>query len=174
MDSSTLATRASTRNDVTLNFSTEHLRLCHIFTYNALRLCICSQAVGTSTADSGATDPACIGKTSAFFVGVAVMARIAIDVVLLPSQAIAETAIKANRQLPARSGDRIILDKENCLPHITIGYGELSHFLFPEEFTASKLALCHLGNHCTCRRVLASFALPGAGPSVFDPKSGIV
>jgi len=228
---------------------------------------------------------------SAFFVGVAVMARIAIDVVLLPSQAMAETAIKANRQLPPRAGDRIILDKENCLPHIslamgciekkdigeinrilqeiagrcalgslkvvgihvgtnsagekvsafqiertkalqslheevmqrlmpylshdvpaaqgpvgdmvlgptvcestlrwirdypekssferffphiTIGYGELGHFSFPVEFTASKLALCHLGNHCTCRKILASSALPGAAASAFDPKSGIL
>jgi 2'-5' RNA ligase len=41
-------------------------------------------------------------------------------------------------------------------PHITIGYGELSNFSsFPIKFAASKLALCHLGNHCTCRRVLA-------------------
>jgi 2'-5' RNA ligase len=45
-------------------------------------------------------------------------------------------------------------------PHITIGYGELSNFLsFPIKFAASKLALCHLGNHCTCRRVLASVEL---------------
>src|SRR4030042_6810756 len=196
------------------------------------------------------------------------MAKIAIDLALLPSQAMAQTAIKANRQLPARSDDRIILDKENCLPHIslamgcigkkdigeigrilqeiagrcalgalkvvgihvgtnsagekvsvfqiertkalqslheevlqrlmpylshnvtadmvleptvcestlrwirdypekssferffphiTIGYGELGHFSFPEEFTASKLALYHLGNPCTCRQILASF-----------------
>jgi 2'-5' RNA ligase len=45
-------------------------------------------------------------------------------------------------------------------PHITIGYGELSKFLsFPIKFAASKLVLCHLGNHCTCRRVLASVEL---------------
>jgi 2'-5' RNA ligase len=45
-------------------------------------------------------------------------------------------------------------------PHITIGYGELSNFLsFPIKFAASKLALCYLGNHCTCRRVLASVEL---------------
>jgi len=45
-------------------------------------------------------------------------------------------------------------------PHITIGYGELSNLpAFPIKFTASRLALCHLGNHCTCRRVLASVEL---------------
>jgi 2'-5' RNA ligase len=45
-------------------------------------------------------------------------------------------------------------------PHITIGYGELSNFLsFPIKFTASKLALCHLGEHCTCRGILASIEL---------------
>jgi len=44
---------------------------------------------------------------------------------------------------------------ENFFPHITIGYGQLEEFPFSAEFTASKLALCHLGNHCTCRKVLA-------------------
>jgi 2'-5' RNA ligase len=41
-------------------------------------------------------------------------------------------------------------------PHITIGYGRIEGGEFPIEFNASKLALCHLGNHCTCRRILAS------------------
>ncbi len=41
-------------------------------------------------------------------------------------------------------------------PHITIGYGEIYNFSFPIKFTVSKLALCHLGNHCTCRIILAS------------------
>lgn len=45
-------------------------------------------------------------------------------------------------------------------PHITIGYGEVSNLPpFPIKFTVSRLALCHLGNHCTCRRVLASVEL---------------
>jgi 2'-5' RNA ligase len=41
-------------------------------------------------------------------------------------------------------------------PHITIGYGEVEEQEFPIEFSVSKLALCHLGNHCTCRKILAS------------------
>jgi len=45
---------------------------------------------------------------------------------------------------------------ENFFPHITIGYGQLDEFPFTAEFNASKLALCHLGNHCTCRKVLAA------------------
>jgi hypothetical protein len=45
---------------------------------------------------------------------------------------------------------------ENFFPHITIGYGQADDFSFTAEFTASKLALCHLGNHCTCRKVLAA------------------
>ena len=44
---------------------------------------------------------------------------------------------------------------ENFFPHITIGYGQMDDFTFTAEFTASKLALCHLGNHCTCKKVLA-------------------
>ena len=41
-------------------------------------------------------------------------------------------------------------------PHITIGYGEISNLSFPVKFAASKLALCQLGNECTCRKILAS------------------
>lgn len=47
-------------------------------------------------------------------------------------------------------------------PHITIGYGEAEDRAFPIEFSASKLALCHLGNHCTCRNILASIELETA------------
>ena len=56
---------------------------------------------------------------------------------------------------------------EKFFPHITIGYGEICDLPFgsreagclPMKFTASKLALCHLGNHCTCRKILASSEL---------------
>jgi 2'-5' RNA ligase len=47
----------------------------------------------------------------------------------------------------------------NFFPHITIGYGEIENQPFPIKFAASKLALCHLGNHCTCRKVLVSIEL---------------
>jgi len=52
---------------------------------------------------------------------------------------------------------------ENFFPHITIGYGEIDNFPFPVKFTASRLALCHLGNHCTCRMVLISTKLKRRG-----------
>jgi len=47
----------------------------------------------------------------------------------------------------------------NFLPHITIGYGKIAGQSFPRQFAVSKLALCHLGNHCTCRKILASIDL---------------
>jgi hypothetical protein len=48
----------------------------------------------------------------------------------------------------------------NFLPHITIGYGRIENVpSFPIEFNASRLAVCHLGNHCTCRKILISVDL---------------
>jgi len=44
-------------------------------------------------------------------------------------------------------------------PHITVGYGEIANRPVSVEFKASKLALCHLGNHCTCREILVSIEL---------------
>jgi len=48
---------------------------------------------------------------------------------------------------------------DRFFPHITLGYGQLSEFPFPEKFTAERLALCHLGNHCTCKKILTSARL---------------
>ena len=48
---------------------------------------------------------------------------------------------------------------ENFSPHITIGFGETDKVEVPIKFAASKLALCHLGNHCTYRKVLVSTEL---------------
>ena len=48
---------------------------------------------------------------------------------------------------------------ENFFPHITIGYGQVENQVLPETFSASQLALCHLGNHCTCRKILVSIGL---------------
>jgi 2'-5' RNA ligase len=196
------------------------------------------------------------------------MSKKAVDVVLLPTEAMMDKAIKANRQLVERYGEKIVLNDENCLPHIslamgvvdekdiaaiekvleeiaagtslsdltivgvqtstnlagekvsvleverteqlrllheevmeelapfltsdvtadmlyepatvgrptlhwirnyranssfemfsphiTIGYGEVDDFPLLTKFAVSKLALCHLGNHCTCRKILAS------------------
>ena len=49
---------------------------------------------------------------------------------------------------------------ERFLPHITIGYGRIPEEpSFPIDFNVAEMALCHLGNHCTCRRVLTSVPL---------------
>jgi 2'-5' RNA ligase len=50
---------------------------------------------------------------------------------------------------------------ENFFPHITIGYGQIENQTLPVVFTASELALCHLGNHCTCKKILVSIKLIG-------------
>ena len=44
----------------------------------------------------------------------------------------------------------------NFSPHITIGYGDLSDRVLPVDFAVSRLAMCHLGNHCTCTTILWS------------------
>jgi len=48
---------------------------------------------------------------------------------------------------------------EKLFPHITIGYGQIENQVLPETFVASQLALCHLGGHCTCRKILVSIKL---------------
>lgn len=45
-------------------------------------------------------------------------------------------------------------------PHITVGRGELrAASAVPLVFRARRLALCRLGNHCTCAQVLAETRL---------------
>lgn len=44
-------------------------------------------------------------------------------------------------------------------PHITLGYGAVHEpMTFPIPCVPSALAICHLGNHCTCRRILTTIA----------------
>lgn len=50
---------------------------------------------------------------------------------------------------------------ENFFPHITVGYGQVESHVPPISFTPSELALCHVGNHCTCKKVLYSIKLKG-------------
>jgi len=44
-------------------------------------------------------------------------------------------------------------------PHITVGMGETDKFQMPIHFSASEIALCQLGNYCTCRKVILSSEL---------------
>ncbi|PIQ68763.1 MAG: hypothetical protein COV91_02325 [Candidatus Taylorbacteria bacterium CG11_big_fil_rev_8_21_14_0_20_46_11] len=48
-------------------------------------------------------------------------------------------------------------------PHITISVGGVTNMdvQFPVSFTASRLALCHLGNGNSCRKIFAEFTLTG-------------
>jgi hypothetical protein len=39
-------------------------------------------------------------------------------------------------------------------PHVTLGFGESASRQEPFEFEANRLAICHVGNFNTCRRVL--------------------
>ena len=48
---------------------------------------------------------------------------------------------------------------ENFFPHITLGYGEIKLEPLPISFVVPKIALCHLGNDCTCKKVLAAAEL---------------
>lgn len=51
---------------------------------------------------------------------------------------------------------------ENFWPHITIGYAKEnagSEKIEPFTFTASRLAICHLGDYCTCKKILTEARL---------------
>ena len=49
--------------------------------------------------------------------------KIAVDVVLLPPDEIMEKAIAVNQALINTFNNKIILDKQNCLPHISLAMG---------------------------------------------------
>ena len=51
------------------------------------------------------------------------MSRKAIDVVLLPDEAMTNRAIEINAELVGKFGDKIVLNKTNCLPHISLAMG---------------------------------------------------
>jgi len=44
-------------------------------------------------------------------------------------------------------------------PHITLGFGPTPIFNQPLSFTASRLAICRLGNNDTCRKILKEWVL---------------
>jgi len=60
------------------------------------------------------------------------MAKIAIDVVLLPSEKMMDTAIKINQVLLKENENKIILDKKYCLPHISLCMGCIDEVKIPE------------------------------------------
>lgn len=72
------------------------------------------------------------------------------------------------------AGERVTASTVDCLrrfpetssfsrysPHITLGFGEIEPLLpgldFPIRFEVTRAAIYRLGNHCTCREILAEF-----------------
>jgi hypothetical protein len=50
---------------------------------------------------------------------------------------------------------------DNFWPHITVGFGKPTLEFHPVSFQGSRLAICHLGNHCTCKTILMETNLTG-------------
>ena len=69
---------------------------------------------------------------------------------LLAEGKVAESTLRWIKNFPIESSF------EKFFPHITIGFGESKALDLPIEFAPISLALCHLGNHCTCKKILAS------------------
>ena len=42
-------------------------------------------------------------------------------------------------------------------PHITLGHAATPPFVEPIHFVATRIAVCHLGRFCTCRRVIRAW-----------------
>jgi hypothetical protein len=68
---------------------------------------------------------------------------------LYGDEPIAHTTLAWIRDYPEKSGF------SRFLPHITLGYGKVEACSYPQVIGISSLAICHLGNHCTCRRIIA-------------------
>jgi 2'-5' RNA ligase len=60
------------------------------------------------------------------------MKKIAIDVVLLPSEHMINDAIAINQQIRQEEGRRIVLNKENCFPHISLLMGCIEEAHLPK------------------------------------------
>jgi 2'-5' RNA ligase len=48
---------------------------------------------------------------------------------------------------------------DRFVPHITLGHASTPPQVEPMEFTATTIAVCHLGRFCTCRRVIRVWEL---------------
>ncbi len=80
--------------------------------------------------------------------------RYEVNAAMIRDDVVTESTLDWIRTYPQKAG------YEHFHPHITLGYGQVPTGLpFPIPFCAARLALCHLGNHCTCRRVLAAVDL---------------
>jgi len=73
------------------------------------------------------------------------MGRIAVDVVLLPDEAMADKAIEMNAELVKRFGSEIVLHKEKCLPHISLAMGCVDE----RDITSIEKVLAAIAERCT-------------------------
>ena len=85
--------------------------------------------------------------------------RVMRDLEPLLSQEVTESMLHGDDAIAPSTLDWIRAYRESSSfdafsPHITLGYGRLERTEFPSQFLARSLAVCHLGNHCTCRRIL--------------------
>ena len=60
------------------------------------------------------------------------MTKKAVDVVLLPEEKITDMAIELNTQLVEKFGPRIVLNKSDCLLHISLAMGCIDDRDIPE------------------------------------------
>lgn len=44
-------------------------------------------------------------------------------------------------------------------PHITLGHASTPPLVEPMDFVATRIAVCHLGRFCTCRRIIRAWEL---------------
>jgi len=58
--------------------------------------------------------------------------KTAIDVVLLPSPEMTNKVIQINRELLKTNGQKIVLDEQNCLPHISLCMGVVENADLPQ------------------------------------------
>ena len=73
------------------------------------------------------------------------------EAMIYSSEAVAQTTLSWIRNFREKAA------LAAYFPHITIGYGTVEREMrFPMRFTPPRLTVCHLGNHCTCRKILAS------------------
>ena len=54
---------------------------------------------------------------------------------------------------------RAVSSGRACQPHITLGHASRPPVIDPFDFTADRIAACHLGRFCSCRRVLRTWML---------------
>lgn len=53
--------------------------------------------------------------------------------------------------------------EDNFSPHITLGYGDVYDLknipVIPSSFECTEIAICHLGNHCTCKKIFRKYSV---------------